>query len=488
MANASTAYVIEIETGIGEPGFIPLTLGQELQPISLGRNGMWRVDAARVLDVHAFVYFDGTALFLQSADESAPVFVDGDRVGRSWTELHAPCQIEIGTATLQYRARTSAEDGPTAQAAGLRRPNTGRPPAPRPAAGAPPPAEAPLTFPKADRVLSSDFTSPPRGSPRVPPLDASRGARPVPQGSSPSSPPGGRGVEDDRAYSAGAPPRAGRRMHRGFDASTEVPTVITVPPGATPSPVHAMHTGMMAPPDGSDGFAEPPGPAAFGPRLSPAPIAPPHGYGPSPLDAGRGGPEGTSLAARYARLPALQRALLVVAPLCLLASAYLVLGRRPPTLPGPDAAAPTAPGADTSLATNTGAPLVPSIVAPPQVTPTGAQPACPPGFVPYSMPATSGVVPCVPIGTPMPSATAASQKPTSTASGQRPPPKPAVEAGAPTSASTKTLERQAVDYVAVNDYARAAAVYEQLHARNPSNRVYAEAARILRAKADAGAP
>ena len=62
MANrTSTTHVIEIETGIGEPAFIPLTLGSELQPISIGKKGMWRVDGARVLDVHAFVYFDGAS-------------------------------------------------------------------------------------------------------------------------------------------------------------------------------------------------------------------------------------------------------------------------------------------------------------------------------------------------------------------------------------------------------------------------------------------
>ncbi len=104
MAKPSTTHVIEIETGIGEPAFIPLTMGQELQPISVGKKGMWRIESARVLDVHAFVYFDGTSLFLQSADESASASVDGYRVGKAWTELHAPCKIEIGAARLRYRS------------------------------------------------------------------------------------------------------------------------------------------------------------------------------------------------------------------------------------------------------------------------------------------------------------------------------------------------------------------------------------------------
>src|SRR5262245_28687981 len=104
MAKPTTTHVIEVETGIGEPALIPLTMGQELQPISIGKKGMWKVESAGVLDVHAFVYFDGTALFLQSADESASASVDGYRVGKAWTELHPPCKIEIGAARLRFRS------------------------------------------------------------------------------------------------------------------------------------------------------------------------------------------------------------------------------------------------------------------------------------------------------------------------------------------------------------------------------------------------
>jgi hypothetical protein len=48
----------------------------------------------------------------------------------------------------------------------------------------------------------------------------------------------------------------------------------------------------------------------------------------------------------------------------------------------------------------------------------------------------------------------------------------------------KTLERQAVDAVASGNYPQALAYYDELSRRDPSNRVYAEAARILRAKLD----
>ena len=67
-------------------------------------------------------------------------------------------------------------------------------------------------------------------------------------------------------------------------------------------------------------------------------------------------------------------------------------------------------------------------------------------------------------------------------------PKEPKDAGAPLAAGTKTLERQAVDAVVGGDTNKAAAAYEELVRRDPNNTVYAEAARILRAKLDGGVP
>jgi hypothetical protein len=86
---AATTHVIEIETGIGEPAFIPLVRGKELAPISIGRKGMWTVDSARVLEVHAFVYFDGEQLFMQSADETTPMGARSPRPGHRSQRLVA---------------------------------------------------------------------------------------------------------------------------------------------------------------------------------------------------------------------------------------------------------------------------------------------------------------------------------------------------------------------------------------------------------------
>lgn len=108
-----TTHVLEIEKGVGEPTFIPLAEGEELQPISIGKRGQWRLEGPRVLDVHAYVYFDGKALFAQSADDTSPVQVSGQRIGKQWTEVQLPCRLFIGSAILRCRSLLEEDDSAT---------------------------------------------------------------------------------------------------------------------------------------------------------------------------------------------------------------------------------------------------------------------------------------------------------------------------------------------------------------------------------------
>jgi len=103
MAEAS---VIELRAGRGEPRQISLTPGSVLDPTSVGQAGMWRVSGGGVLDVHGYLYFDGKALFVQSADDNAPVMVNRHRVARAWTEVRMPSTIELGEVQLVYRIDT----------------------------------------------------------------------------------------------------------------------------------------------------------------------------------------------------------------------------------------------------------------------------------------------------------------------------------------------------------------------------------------------
>jgi len=131
------------------------------------------------------------------------------------------------------------------------------------------------------------------------------------------------------------------------------------------------------------------------------------------------------------------------------------------------------------IAAGTGTGLAPPTTAPPVMQPPPAN-AWPPGVPcpPPNWPANTPL-PCTP--------NSAGTQPDSPPTGKK-------DAGAkephsqPLAAGSKTLERQAVDFFAAGDTARAAAAYEELARRDPNNKVHAEAARILRQKLDGGAP
>jgi hypothetical protein len=100
-----------------------LNPGTVLDPTSIGKSGMWRVDGPGVLDVHGYIYYDGKALYVQSADDKSPLMVNKHRVSTAWTEVKAGSTIEVGRAELFYRAGASAADAD----ATIARPMTGMP-------------------------------------------------------------------------------------------------------------------------------------------------------------------------------------------------------------------------------------------------------------------------------------------------------------------------------------------------------------------------
>ena len=486
MASPTTTHVIEIETGIGEPAFVPLALGQELQPISVGKKGMWRIESPRVLEVHAFVYFDGHSLFVQSADEANPATVDGVRVGKAWTELHAPCKIDIGLARLRFRSLIANDKESTeisyappppmsgAPGSGPTRPGASMPVAvavapppprvprtstgPRPATMAEPPAAAdpPLTFPKVDRPFKpGEFSSPQSvdESTRVAPLDATGG---------------GRMASRAPAAGSGSAHTAGKLQVQGPMAEGG-----PQPPAPGPSASYAQ----SPPPRGYEP-GHPPHPAQPPPAYAshPPPYGPqPHGPGGGVATGGYGSmtPQGGVQPPRPAAAPApgarLKQASIPLVVLALLAviggSLYLLRS---------DDSSRLKPLATLDSGTQTATPGVsatPVVVSPPaQAWPPGV--ACPPPNWPPNTP-----LPCTPNGV-SPSATAAVD-PRVKESGR---PKDSKDPG-----GAKSLERQAVDFVAAGETAKAASAYDDLVRRDPTNKVYAEAARILRAKLDAGA-
>src|SRR5690606_36926318 len=128
-----------------------------------------------------------------------------------------------------------------------------------------------------------------------------------------------------------------------------------------------------------------------------------------------------------------------------------------PAGPAPEAVVDA--GIDAALASTSPTPTIP----PPITPPSSAQAACPPGFVPYTaieIP-QGGVIPCVPAGTPIPASGTSQAAPPPATAATPPAPAPAPAPAPVAAAGNKTLERQAVDFAATGDFARAAAVYEQ---------------------------
>src|SRR5258706_5405824 len=110
MANFPGTAVIEVRAGTSPTPVKELRPGEQLQPTSIGLHGMWQVEAPGVLDVHAYVYFDGQSLFMQSADPSNPAKGNGQTIGAAWQQIEIPCTIEVGRARLVYRTLEDADD------------------------------------------------------------------------------------------------------------------------------------------------------------------------------------------------------------------------------------------------------------------------------------------------------------------------------------------------------------------------------------------
>ena len=584
MAEPATTHVIEIEPGIGEPAFIPLSMGNELQPISVGKKGMWRLESPRVLDVHAFVYFDGASLFLQSADEQNAASVDGFRVGKAWTELHAPCMIEVGMARLRYRSLLADADNqptqmhhaPPVQAPpggpGNGGPGPGGVSGSRPGAGAPPPpspgqhnrlptgpqpqqpqsqaprmgtgqrpmaqgqatqqlgSSPPIAFPKAERPFKpGEFAAPPDvdESTRIAPLE-STGAGRVASGSHPR-PAAGQGAATDDPSTR---PEAARVVRGATGAVAAVPSGGSGQFGAMNmqgAPQGQMMQPMQgAPPPGMQGFDPnqqqqgygPPqqqgygqqpsysagGSGSFGsmgpggmPQIpgppgvpqSMGPSMPPGGYGSMTPQGGMQQPNGPQSPTQdfVAKLKANSIPKIIAGVLFIIGGIlYLAEDDEPQPQPKRKNVATLDGGAGeagTAAGTGTGAaPTAPPVMQPPPPNSWPAGVPCPPPNWPPNTP-----LPCTPNNVTNPTDT--TPPPGKKDGGAKDPkePKEPKDAGAPAlPAGTKTLERQAVDFVAAGETAKAAAAYEELVRRDPNNKVYAEAARILRAKLDGGVP
>lgn len=401
-----TTHVLEIENGIGEPSFVPLSTGQELSPLSIGKKGMWRVDSAQS-DLQAFVYFDGRTLFVQSADARAQVLANGAPVPRTWTPLSPPGTIELGTTRLRYRALQSSLPAPVASQGKIPQPGPSQPGSSQPGPSAP--ASIPVPAPASSRAVNA-------------PPSSSRASNAPPSSRRPL-PPLGPHVEE--------PTRIGPVE------DTEIARLLLS--GSNPTGSPALLSGNFGAAPADEVFNR----SATNARFVPSGTSPQRERSPEgPLS-------------KFQSLPPPMKALIFMVPFLIVGVLLLLVDEEPP--------APTRRPTARKTVTTTAAPS-PAIVA----TATGSS-----SSDRASLASSDTQAPRASAGTePTPHPGAASGD----AGADEPPP------GVP------TLERQAVDAVAAGNYVKAIGFYDQLAQHNPDRPAFAEAARILRAKVDAGAP
>lgn len=202
-------------------------------------------------------------------------------------------------------------------------------------------------------------------------------------------------------------------------------------------------------------------PSFPGAPSGPGTASPSQPGGAQPSGPGAAGASASKLAwvkARWNEATVPQRVLLCLL-LPLLAAVWIIFTDDPPPPRRPAASAGSTPAASASSASS----------ADPAATGAGAAP----------FDALDGGTAENDAGAPPDASSTA--EPTATAVASSPPPAPSEP---PLPAGKKTLQRQAVDAVAAGSYAEAAKLYEELAKEHPDVSAYAEAARIMRAKAD----
>ena len=476
MAENTGVQIVEIRAGESPRPVLELRPGVVVQPMSIGRVGMWSIDAPGVLDVHAYVYFDGRALFLQSADAGNPAKGNGQTVGAAWQQLEIPCTIEIGRARLVYRTLdemdADAEDMTIAQPIQLPQralqPPPQAPPQPQFSGGGTlssrkgPDSDATRLAPMPTREPDPTIVSPLEAGGTATPMAGVPKARPaagMPAWSTDGSP-------NSSPTTIGAPPAPPPPQNTGYQAFGSVQVAVPAPPPAPPmggnpmgstlqapmqSPLQQlqMHPGYGAPMQA--GYDAPMQPGYGAPMQPGMPMMGPPGMGPGgpSAETGRIQPPGElkgfkKAVAEWNAMPPLRKLILGTFPGVALLVYFMLFDdkpqvRRPPPMPSATiSASPSASGAPSATA----APSASTNVAPTATAITSA------------MPSATAVIPTA-------TATTTAKPPTH-------------EKG------KKSREREAIELVGQGQYIKAAEVYEQLAQENPQQPAFKEAARLLR--------
>lgn len=519
--------VIQVTAGDGEPPAMRATPGREVGPVSIGAAGAWRLNAPGVADKHAYLFYDGKRLFVQSCSLDLPAMVDGRPVPLDWTPVEAPCEIAMGEARLsfaEYQDVSVSELGDSDLGSyrsqdsmpsnGERLNGSGAPPdvnddsgvtrieditertrgalaaqmqqalmKPTPAAGMPPSG--------AEGMLPDDGDAPTRihGDQMGPGIFSSTPGAPIPASVRAAAAAAVAGVSNSQgSYAASAVilPSSGPQS-RGTPEGPPPSGTGPIPPVSFPGWTGTQHLAGSAPPGPASNPGGAPHPA-FGGAASPGmsvpgaamPAAPSFGPPPAP---GATPPAGSGPAAapekksfwREASTP--KKITLLMMPLVVM-SVGVIFSDDPRALlglePRPTAAAKAPP---TAAPETTGDPVASGETGPSETGPEteGELAAGAEGETADEQPPASASA----------STSASASAVASVAPPVKPPPAPtpAAKVAGRDQTTTKTLERQAADALQEGEFKLAAELYEKLAAENPDREVFREAAAIMRMKA-----
>jgi hypothetical protein len=469
---AESGSIVEIRAGASQRPLLELRPGEVVQPMSIGRVGMWPVDAPGVLDVHAYVYFDGTALFIQSADESNPAKGNGQAIATTWQQIEIPCTIEIGRARLVYRTLDEGDDDDQTVAQAVQIP-AARPSQPQPQFSPNSGAFsnrsktdsdatrlAPMSTREPDPTVVSPLEmtgTPIIGVPKARPAagmkafstDVMPQSQPTAVGA-PPAPPQNAGYQAFGSVQVAVPPPPPPPMVQTLNAPMQQPMMQMQQPmqmQQQPMMMPMQQQPMMMPMQ--PGYAGAPGPMQMPPGMMPMQqgmmnVPPQQGMDTNKLRTGE--LKGFARAkAEWDAMPPIRKLILGLFPGVAILAWFMLFDdepqqqvRRPK---GQPSASASVVATATTPPTTTAPPTTNTIVAPPPTVLT--------------------------VATVVPTATIA------------PPP---IASVAPLPKGKSTLERQAIDLVALGQYTKAAEVYDQLAQQHPEQPVYREAARILRSR------
>jgi serine/threonine-protein kinase len=263
-------HIIEVEADSADPRVLRLVPGTVMNPLTVGRRGMWRVEASDVLDLHVHLYFDGRSLFVQSAKESWPAIVEGSEMPCRWVAVSAPCRITIGGATLHFRVlgESHVEDHTEATVVASRSPAENLLPPPAPTGRAPAAGDNEPTAVETyrDEERTQVEARPPRAG------TLGYGA---PASSAPPTAPNATTLRMDHA------PDSARTIARAQPGPESARTIARAQPA--PEPIARPQT----PSESARTVARATPPVAPPPQQAPASVPPPAAAKPKPAPSGR---------------------------------------------------------------------------------------------------------------------------------------------------------------------------------------------------------